>query len=124
MKGNYIFGNTLGKGMAKVSQRTQYEASLMSMVFILIGIVIMAIWTIFFTNFSIFIKIMTGINALAAWVFLSSMIITTFQQYQSYLQVMGIMNEHEEEHKGIPKDIKDTKYAFGENDYLVEKETE
>jgi len=95
MKGNYIFGNTLGKGMAKVSQRTQYEASLMSMVFILIGIVIMAIWTIFFTNFSIFIKIMTGINALAAWVFLSSMIITTFQQYQSYLQVMGIMNDTE-----------------------------
>ena len=94
-KGNYCFPDFLGKAMAKVSQRVQFESSLISIAFILIGIIVMAIVTIFGTDFSLFIKIMTGVNCLAAFLFLSSSLVTTFQQYQAYLSVMGLMEAKE-----------------------------
>ena len=90
-KGNYCFPNFLGKMMSSVGQRVQFESSLLSIAFILIGIMVMTLVTIFGTDLSMFIKIMTGINGLAALLFLSSHLITTFQQYQAYLSIMGIL---------------------------------
>lgn len=90
-KGNYIFPNFLAKLMSKVSQRTQYESELMSLSVILIGIIIMSIFGIFYTNLSLFIKIMTAVNMIAAFVFLSSRLVTSYQQYKSYLEVMGLL---------------------------------
>lgn len=95
-KGNYCFPNFLGKAMASVNQRIQYEASLISVALILIGILIMGIVTIFGTDLSLFIKVMTGANCIAAFVFLSSSLITTFQQYQGYLSVMGVIETEED----------------------------
>ena len=92
-KGNYCFPNFLGKIMAKVGQRVQFESSLLSMSLILVGILIMAAVTIFGTNLSLFIKIMAGVNGIAALIFLSSHLITTFQQYQAYLSIMGILDD-------------------------------
>lgn len=91
-KGNYCFPDFLGKAMSNVGQRVQYESSLLSMAFILTGIVVMALFTILGTDLSSFVKIMTGVNCMAAFIFLSSSLITTFQQYQSYLTIMGIMD--------------------------------
>ena len=95
-KGNYCFPNFLGKAMAKVGQRVQFESSLLSIAFILVGIIVMTFVTIFGTNLSLFIKIMTGANGFAALLFLSSHLITTFQQYQAYLSIMGILEIEEE----------------------------
>ncbi len=95
-KGNYCFPNFLGKAMSNVGQRVQYESSLLSMALILIGIFVMACVTIFGTDFSLFIKVMTGVNIMAAFVFLSSSLVTTFQQYQTYLTIMGIMDNEED----------------------------
>ena len=98
-KGNYCFPNFLGKVMASVGQRVQYESSLISIALILLGLIVMAAVTIFGTDLSVFIKIMTGVNCFAAFIFLSSNLITTFQQYQAYLSIMGIMDIKEEENK-------------------------
>ncbi len=95
-KGNYCFPNFLGKAMANVGQRVQFESSLLSMTLILVGIITMALVTIFGTDFSTFIKVMTGVNVFAAFIFLSSSLVTTFQQYQAYLTVMGIMDGEED----------------------------
>ncbi len=95
-KGNYCFPNFLGKAMASVGPRVQFESSLLSMAFILIGLIVISAVTIFGTNLSLFIKIMAGVNAIAAFFFLSSNLVTTFQQYQSYLSVMGILAEEDE----------------------------
>lgn len=91
-KGNYCFPNILAEGMKNVSQRTQYEASLLSMIFIMIGLIIVCGYSIFFTSYSLFMKIMIGINTLAGFVFLSSFLITTFQQYTSFLEIMGLLD--------------------------------
>lgn len=92
-KGNYIFPNMMAKMMKGISQRTQYEASLMSIAFILAGMIIFTVYLIGFTESSAFLKIMLGLNMAAGFIFLSSMLVTTFQQYQSYLAVMGIIEE-------------------------------
>jgi len=89
-KGKYIFPNAFASFMKGVSPRTQYESSMMSIVVILIGMVIMGI-SILFSELSLFIKIVTVINVLAAWVFLSSHLITAYQQYLNYLEIMDIL---------------------------------
>lgn len=103
-KGNYCFPNFLGKVMATVGQRVQFESSLLSIAFILIGIIIMTIVTILGTDFSLFIKIMAGVNGVAAFLFLSSHLITTFQQYQAYLSIMGILEIEDNKSKDLEID--------------------
>ena len=92
-KGNYIFPRRIARAMIRISQRTQYEATLMSLAVILLGLTLMVIVTIFFTDASAFIKIMAGINGLAGFIFLSSFLVTTFQQYKNYLAVMGVIED-------------------------------
>lgn len=106
-KGNYIFPNFLGKAMAKVGQRVQFESSLISMALILLGIIITGIVTVFGTNLSLFVKVMTGANCMAAFIFLSSSLVTTFQQYQAYLSIMGIMDAEEDIESRVEETIKD-----------------
>lgn len=90
--GNYFFPDFLGRLMSKVGQRVQYESSLLSITLILISILVATIITIF-SDLSLFIRIMAGINGFAAFIFLSSNLITTFQQYQAYLSIMGILDK-------------------------------
>lgn len=94
--GNYVFPKGLGQAMAKVSPRTQYEAGMMSMIFIMLGLLVTTIYTVFFTGASLFLKIFVPFNTLCGFVLLSSYLVTTFQQYQSYLMAMGVMNDTEE----------------------------
>lgn len=125
-KGNYCFPNFLGKVMAKVGQRVQFESSLLSMALILIGILIMTAVTIFGTNLSLFIKIIAGVNGIAALIFLSSHLITTFQQYQAYLSIMGILDEgivedkpeeNKTNEKKVNKQIKEESPQVIKNEY-------
>lgn len=95
-KGNYVFPNIMAKMMKGISQRTQFEAELMSLTFILIGLLIMAIFTVFFTNTSVFVKVMVSVNAIAGFVFLSSRLVTSFQQYNQFLTAMGLIEEWNE----------------------------
>lgn len=86
----YIFPNLLADLMSKVSQRTQMESELLSLTFILFGLIITGVYIIFFVNISLFMKIMTGINVGAGFVFLSSRLVTSFQQYKQLLIVMEV----------------------------------
>ena len=94
-KGNYVFPSIMAKMMKGISQRTQYEATMMAIIFILIGLTIMCVLTVFFTEVSWFFKIMAVVNGAAAFVFLSSHLVTQFQQYQNYLAVMGIIEDYD-----------------------------
>ena len=96
-KGNYCFPNILAEGMKNVTQRIQYESSLLSILFILIGLIVLGIYTVFFTEYSLFMKIMIGLNTIAGFVFLSSSLITTYQQYINYLEVMNLLELPEQD---------------------------
>jgi len=77
-KSNYIFGNFLGNMMSKVDLRTQFEASMMSMTLILIGLAVSTFYMAVYVNFPLWYKITLIINLLAAFVFLTSNLVTTY----------------------------------------------
>lgn len=106
-KGNYIFPSIMAKAMKSVSQRTQYEAELMSLSFILVGIMVMSFLAVFYTELSFWLKFMTVFNAFAAFILLSSRLITSFQQYQNYLLMVGLIKEHQFENPTEDKSLHD-----------------
>jgi hypothetical protein len=81
----------MAKAMTKLDTRLQMEASMMSMLVILLGLLVGAIFTVAFTNAGTFVKIMVGVNGVAGFVFLSSFLTTSFQQYTTYMEAMNFM---------------------------------
>jgi len=97
-KHSYIFPNLMAKMMKKVDMRTQMESSLLSMFMIMIGMTLMAIYLFFFIEGSLYYKGLIIFNLVCAFLFISSFLVTTYQQYISYMDIMGIdPSKHKEE---------------------------
>ena len=73
--------------MSKVDLRTQYEAAMMSMSLMMVGLVVTGFYLVLYTTFPLWYKIFLTINLLAGLVFFSSNLITQYQQYLSYMEV-------------------------------------
>lgn len=93
----YIFPNPLAQAMSKVDLRTQYEASMMSMSLMSIGLILTTIYAWVYLDLKLWFKIVMLINSAAGLVFLWSFVITTFQQYKNY---MGILDFQKDDVKG------------------------
>ena len=89
---NYIFGDHLGNVLSLVPMEVQMQASLMSMTFMMIGLVIFAVYLIGFGEFGLFFKIMTGLNTFFGLIFMWSYLVTIFQQYRAYMETKEIIN--------------------------------
>lgn len=89
---NYIFGKRIGSFLSNVNPKMQFEASMMAMVFMIIGGLITDVYIVIWSSFNLFFKISIVVNSLFALLFLSSMLVTTFQQYQSYLSINDIQS--------------------------------
>ena len=83
----------ISKMMSGLSTQYQMEASMISLVIILIGMTLIACYSIFFLNLNMFMRIMIGINSVAGFVFLSSFFITQYQQYKSFMSALEIQEE-------------------------------
>lgn len=90
---NYCIPSPMASFMKKIDDRTQMEASLLSMFFLLIGLLAFGIYFVGFTNFSWIAKIMTGFNTISGFIFLFSYLVTTFQQYQSLMETQAIVGQ-------------------------------
>ena len=77
--------------MSKVSQKVQYESSLMGTTLILISITMTWIFYVFFTSSSTLTKVFILINAIAGYLIMSSMLVTTYQQYQQYMGTIALL---------------------------------
>lgn len=95
VKNKYIFPDFLALAMSKVSMRTQLESSLMSEFLLMCGMILMGIYTIFYSQQGLFFKVGIALNLFFGFLFMSSYLVTTFQQYQNYLETMGIDTEAE-----------------------------
>jgi hypothetical protein len=82
----------VGKAMGKLSTQYQMEASMISIIIILLGLIIMAIYMMFL-DITGFMKIMIVINAVAGFIFLSSFLATQYQQYQSFIMAQKIQED-------------------------------
>ena len=95
IKNRYIFGDRLAKFMSKVTMRAQLESSMMSQFLLLIGMTIMIIFNVFFTESSLWSKIMITFNLLCAFILIGSFLVTSFQQYQNHLDALGVDTDDE-----------------------------
>jgi len=98
-KGNYIFPNYLAKMMEKVDLRTQYEGSLMSLSLLLIGLIITGIYLAIWGGMPLWYKIVLVVNVFAGFLFMSSFLVTTFQQYKQYINVKQFQESIREENE-------------------------
>jgi hypothetical protein len=85
----YALPDIMAKAMKKVDMRTQYEASILSMFFIMIGLIAFTIYLIFLTDFGIIFKILTAFNTIFGIIFMLSYLATTYQQYISYMETQS-----------------------------------
>jgi len=90
---SYVFPDVLSNIMKKVDMRTQYEASLLSISFILMGLIAMAIYTVTFMDVGGWAKFMITFNMFWGFIFLTSFLVTNYQQYVAYLQTAKLMDE-------------------------------
>jgi len=89
-KHSYVFPDLMAKMMRKVDMQTQMESSMLSMFLIMIGMTIMVVYLLLFMGGSLFYKFLIIFNLLCGFLFISSFLITTYQQYISYMNMMGI----------------------------------
>ncbi len=94
-KYSYCFPNFLAKAMAKVDFRAQMESGMLSQFFLIVGLSIMMLYLIFTQQSSGWYKFMIIFNLACGWVLISSYLITTYQQYTSYMEAMGYNPEEE-----------------------------
>jgi len=122
-KYSFIFPNILAKAMKNVPMRTQLESSLISMSLIMLSLTLMVIYLLFFGEGTWVYRILLLINLLAGFLFISSFLLTTFQQYQSHMQMMGY--DPQKERADVLKRghlLKRIKLAFEERKKVKRKE--
>lgn len=94
----FIFPNIMAKMMKNIDMRTQLESSMISMFMIMIGMTLTSIYTTFFLEIAIIYKCLIVFNLFCAFIFISSFLVTTYQQYISYMTIAGIdPDKHKEE---------------------------
>jgi hypothetical protein len=115
-KHKYIFPNFMAKMMADVDPKTQYESAMLSSALILIGIVATSIMMIFFMQFSLTYKILIALNCLGGFLYICSSLVTVYQQYANYMDIMEIqksmINESQPISRAQPKIKKNRKNQF------------
>jgi len=101
MKNTYIFGDRIAKAMSKITFRAQLESAMLSQALLLIGMTLMIVFNVLFSDAGLASKIMVTFNLLCAFVLIGSYLVTSFDQYQSYTNAAGI--DTNEEKKKIQK---------------------
>ncbi|KKN14396.1 hypothetical protein LCGC14_0996460 [marine sediment metagenome] len=89
-KHKYVFPEKMANFMANVDFRTQMEAGMMSQFLLLIGLTVLMVFMILFQPGSWWYKGMVIFNMAAGWLLIGSYLITTYQQYISYMEAMEI----------------------------------
>jgi len=94
-KNTYIFPSKLAKMMNKVDLRVQLEASMLSLTFLMVGMILYSIYLAIYGGMNIWMKVFIIFNSICGMVLMSTYLITNFQQYKNFMDTMGIDSEHE-----------------------------
>ena len=80
---NYCIPSPMAKLMSMIDDRTQMEASLLSMFMLLMGMMLFTVYIAVYSGWGWWMRGMTIFNGICGMLFMFSYLITTFQQYQS-----------------------------------------
>ena len=81
---NFIFSENTANIIKAVDMSTQYEASILSLFCLIIGMVLFMIYVIFIAPYTLFFKIFISLNTLFGVGLMGSMLVTNYQQFISY----------------------------------------
>jgi len=98
----YIFPSPIASMMKKIDMKTQYESGLFSQALLLLGMLLMTIYTLIYIDQSLIFKALIILNLVAGFIFMSSFMVTTYQQYDSYLGAMEIQGINPNSIQNIP----------------------
>ncbi len=76
--------------LTRPSQRTQMEATLVGISMVMLASISTSIYIVFFSESSLFIKILTSLGGVGVFLFMFSNLAMTYIQYRSYKTVMGM----------------------------------
>jgi hypothetical protein len=101
---NYIFGSSLGNKMMGVSQIFILRSIIASLSLLVLADLAGSIYAIFFTDISMFMKIVSAISGIFGAILMSAIVIMTFQQYKTFIEIDKVKKIMEEnvELFGIP----------------------
>jgi hypothetical protein len=86
----YIFPNFIAGMMSNTSPKVQYESSMMGTFLLILSIFLTTIYYIGFSEMLWYFKAFIIFNAIAGFLMLSSMLVTTYQQYNQYMQAVQL----------------------------------
>jgi hypothetical protein len=81
---DFIFSSEVAQTIKKVDMGIQYESSIIALFFLMVGLILMIIYTVFFTQYNTIMKVFIAFNSFFALILMSSMLITNYQQFISY----------------------------------------
>jgi len=94
-KNNYIFPNVMANAMSRMTPKLQMESSMMSMFFMMIGLILTCIYSMFYLDIELWFKIVVVINGFFGIIFMFSYLASTFQSYKTYCDVQDMQKEQE-----------------------------
>lgn len=89
---SFILPQGVAKKMDKISVGIQYEASILSLTFLIVGMTLFSIYFVFFTGLDWIFKGFYIFNSICGLVLMISMLVTQWQQFNSYRESQGIIS--------------------------------
>jgi uncharacterized membrane protein YeaQ/YmgE (transglycosylase-associated protein family) len=111
---DFIFGKKLGNKFQNTKQRFILEAMMFSLMFLILGDLAGTIYTLFFVKVGIVVKIIAAISGSFGAVFMLMILISTFQSYKSYLEIMAVQNVLSSAVDDVNTELKEVKGGLNE----------
>lgn len=96
-KNKYIFPSKVAEAMKKVDLRTQLEASMLSTSLLVLGMFLYGVYLVIYGGMTWGQKAIIIFNLLCGIVLMGSSLITSYQQYYTFLDTVGIDTAKEKE---------------------------
>ena len=83
---NFIFPDKVADVMKVIDMETQYEASILSLFCLIVGMILFTIYIIFLAPYHWLMKIFISLNTFMGVILMGSMLVTNYQQFISHKQ--------------------------------------
>lgn len=81
---NFIFSPKTAEVMKAIDISTQYEASILALFCLLVGMVLFLIYVLFIAPYTLFIRLFICFNTVCGIILMGSMLITNYQQFVAH----------------------------------------
>lgn len=90
---NFIFPTKVANTMKVIDISTQYEASILSMFCLIIGMLLFLIYVIFIAPYNLILKIFIGFNSVCGILLMASMLVTNYQQLVAHKESTKMLGD-------------------------------